>query len=615
MSAIAAPLLQTFGASADTFINSAHPDNNNGASTTFFTGESGEGGVMRGLLRFDMPAGLQGRASVTNATLTLTMAGLGSSGTTPGTAATETLRAVTEGWVEGTGAGSTSTTFTVGQACSGAGATWNQRNCSSSSWSTAGGTVAGTASATANYAGTIGGSCTFDSSANAAMLLDVQGWIDSPGSNFGWRITSSTEGTAGLAQRFYSKESGVGSSPSLSVTYACKSGFESVGNNCTTCTTAALAACVTSQGNGCNDSGAPSTTYTCSCSNPAYVNDVGNQACVNKNDCASNHCVDGGDSAASCTDQVAPASGYACVCSAGFSFDGTTCVLACGNGSDPCGAGGTCIAGASNWTCDCMAGWVTSGGGLPTCVQLDACTPAAMADCAVSSSGNSCIDEAPPSPDYHCGCGNPAYVAGTGGDAKPACVDLNACATNHCIDGGDSAAICTDHAAPAVGYDCTCDADYVSIGGVTPTCVLVPAPDAGSAESDAGSETADSGTKSGGMMTKDAGTTAKGGTGGSKGSTGGTGGSGTRVDAGGASPDAGSGSSKGTGGTPSADAGAPSSEQQDGGTHGGTKSAGGCGCRIQGGTGRGTSGFILMLVGLGIAVRRRRRSALASVVL
>jgi hypothetical protein len=608
VSSAAAPLSQAFGTSADTFINSAHTNNNNGASTTFFTGQSGQGGVMRGLLRFDLPAGLQERVTVTSATLTLTMAGLGSSGTTSGTAATETLRVVTQSWAEGNGAGTAMTEYTVGDACGGAvsGATWNQSNCPSTNWSTAGGTVAGSTSATGNTTAIpVGSPFVLASSTNAGMLSDVQAWIDMPSSNFGWRISSSTEATSGQAQRFYSKEAGGSLGPSLSVSYACKSGFADTGSGCTTCTSAALAACVSSQsGNSCNDPGAPSATYSCNCSNAAYASAPGNTACVDKNECAPNPCVSGGDSTASCTDQVAPATGYSCTCSAGFGFNGTTCVLACGNGADPCGAGGTCSASTSSWTCDCTAGWVTSGGALPTCVQLDACTPAGNTACVVSA-GNTCVDEAPPSVDYHCGCSNSAYVAGIGNDGKPACVAANACTTNHCRDSGDAAASCAVHAASA-GYDCSCSVGYVSSGGATPVCVVQSGGGNPGSGDDAGGSASDGGTDAGndsGAATNDSGPPTSGGTGGSTGGTGSS--SNTGVDAGRASSNAGNGSSKPSG-TPKVDAGTPSSSNEDAGAGSGKRGAGGCGCRVARGTKSGSSSTILLLVGLCLIARRLR---------
>ena len=115
------------------------------------------------------------------------------------------------------------------------------------------------------------------------MTADIQGWIDAPAGNNGWLVVSSTEAAAGgaQAQRFFSSEA-PSSLPSLSFTYACKSGFLASGNMCTTCTTSATSACAVAQGNSCIDSSPPATTYACSCSAPGYSAGTvgGNPACA-----------------------------------------------------------------------------------------------------------------------------------------------------------------------------------------------------------------------------------------------------------------------------------------------------------------------------------------------
>jgi MYXO-CTERM domain-containing protein len=218
-------LTQTLGSVADTFINSANPDNNNGTSPSIFTGENGQLGLMRGLLRFEMPAAWQGRATVTAVTLTMVTRGTGLTDSTPPTAATESLQSVTVSWVEGAGFGDGTSMNTVGQACGATGATWNQPDCAGGvAWS--GGSVSTSVSATAAVAATLGAVVTWDSAAagNTGMISDVQSWIDAPSSNVGWRLASTTEGTSGAAQRFYSREGSAAMGPSLSVILSCPSG-------------------------------------------------------------------------------------------------------------------------------------------------------------------------------------------------------------------------------------------------------------------------------------------------------------------------------------------------------------------------------------------------------
>jgi hypothetical protein len=223
---------QVVAASEDTFINSVNPDNNNGGSSSLFTGEDGHGGLMRTLIRFTMPAGLQGRASVTRAQLSVTVQALPFNQISK--VGVETLTAVSQPWVQGNGVGNDTYAYTVGQPCGGTvtGVTWNQTNCTTSTaWTAPGGTVAASASGQASTAGVAAGAAVvWDSSSKPTMTADVQGWIDSPATNNGWRILSDSEGSPGSAQRFYSIEAGY--APSLSITYTCKAGFVESGTSC-----------------------------------------------------------------------------------------------------------------------------------------------------------------------------------------------------------------------------------------------------------------------------------------------------------------------------------------------------------------------------------------------
>ena len=268
---------QMLAPSDDTFINSANPNNNNGGSASIYTGKSGQGGLMRGLIRFGMPTSLAGRVTVSNVQLNLTTRAVGSGA--PGTAATDSLFAITQAWVQGNGVGNAQTLFTVGQACT-VGATWIQASSPGTNWTPLGGAVVGASSASASVPAATGALVTWSA---PGMSADVQGWIDTPATNHGWRISSSTEVVSGQAQRFYSSESGT-SVPSLAITYNCKAGFLAIGNGCTTCTATANSNCAVPQGNACVDTGPPSTTYTCTCSNSAYVG-TGSAACIPLSSC------------------------------------------------------------------------------------------------------------------------------------------------------------------------------------------------------------------------------------------------------------------------------------------------------------------------------------------
>lgn len=225
-------LAPALAASADTFINSYVPDNNNGTSLSVYLGENGQKGLMRTLVRFQVPAAWQGHVTVTRAVLTMTTRGTGATETTPPTPATASLQAITVPWTEGPGFGDGPTSNTVGQACGTSGATWNQPDCAGGTpWT--GGTVSSTVSGTASVPDALEAAVTWDSSTagNAGMVADVQAWIDTPGTNQGWRISSSTEGSAGEAQRFYSREA-AGKGPVLTITAACTGGLAESDGGC-----------------------------------------------------------------------------------------------------------------------------------------------------------------------------------------------------------------------------------------------------------------------------------------------------------------------------------------------------------------------------------------------
>jgi hypothetical protein len=213
-------------ATSDTFINSGNPDNNNGASPSVYAGVDGHGGVMRGLIQFTLPVDLGGLATVTNVELKMTLRAFGNG--TAGPEVVESLYAVGERWMQGNGSGNVMTMNTVGEPCGGTvmGATWNEPNCAGGNgmgaWASPGGSVAATVSGQAVTTGVgVGGQVVWSSATpgNAAMITDVQGWLDAPSGNNGWRISSSDETTPSTGKRFYSTEAGGAVVPTLTIVY------------------------------------------------------------------------------------------------------------------------------------------------------------------------------------------------------------------------------------------------------------------------------------------------------------------------------------------------------------------------------------------------------------
>jgi hypothetical protein len=125
---------------------------------------------------------------------------------------TVTLYRVQANWGEGTsvapGGGGAGAPATPGDA------TWLHRFSPSTFWATPGGDFVGTASAAATLTGT--GPVTWSS---AGLLADVQSWVNSPSTNFGW-IVRGNEATAGTGIGFASRENfSTASRPSLVVTF------------------------------------------------------------------------------------------------------------------------------------------------------------------------------------------------------------------------------------------------------------------------------------------------------------------------------------------------------------------------------------------------------------
>jgi len=181
----------------------------NGAGISLFAGRTSSGSIRRALMMFDVSGMVPSGATIESASLTLNMtktnAGAG--------AQTMTLHPVRADWGEGASASS-------GQGGSGAtaqsgDATWLHTFFDTASWATPGGDFDDTASADATVDG-LG----FYTWTSAAMVNDVQDWLDRPGENFGW-ILVGNESSPVTTKRFDSRESFFeGNWPTLSITFS-----------------------------------------------------------------------------------------------------------------------------------------------------------------------------------------------------------------------------------------------------------------------------------------------------------------------------------------------------------------------------------------------------------
>jgi hypothetical protein len=189
---------------ADTTLQEAFPNNNQGDGTSFQAGGRRQGGRTRGLLEFDIAGNLPASAVISSASLSVTVVGVPSGGVN----SVFDLNRLLAGWGEGNGSDHGGSPGGAGQA------TWNNRLGSGSPWSTAGGDFFSTVSASRSITGF--GSFTFSSTAN--LVSDAQAWYNTPANNFGWLIRSESELTPTSIRRFASRND-TANSPVLTLTY------------------------------------------------------------------------------------------------------------------------------------------------------------------------------------------------------------------------------------------------------------------------------------------------------------------------------------------------------------------------------------------------------------
>jgi hypothetical protein len=182
-----------------------------GAGQYFFVGRTGQSGgasIRRGVIAFDVAGNIPAAATITNVTLTLSM-----SKTTAGAQTVALHRALAD-WGEGTSVGQGGGGGQGGPSTPGD-ATWIHTFYDDSLWATAGGDFSATPSATQSVSGL--GFYTWGST--AGMVADVQSWLDSPSTNYGW-VVKGNEGAARTAKRFDSRQnSNTNARPTLTITY------------------------------------------------------------------------------------------------------------------------------------------------------------------------------------------------------------------------------------------------------------------------------------------------------------------------------------------------------------------------------------------------------------
>jgi hypothetical protein len=208
----------TIGASKD---NTLYQDTagalSDGAGLHFFTGRTNGGFIRRGLIAFDVAGHIPPGATILTAELTLNMSQTSSLGQEI------YVHRVLADWGEGTsvaagneGGGAPATTGD---------ATWVHRFFNSQLWASVGGDFSPTVSDSLAVAPV--GRYTWGSTPR--MVSDVQGWLDTPSSNFGWILTGK-EDALQTTKRFDSKQNTVDSlRPRLVITYQGVTGVQEPG--------------------------------------------------------------------------------------------------------------------------------------------------------------------------------------------------------------------------------------------------------------------------------------------------------------------------------------------------------------------------------------------------
>ena len=202
----------TIGASKDnTLFQDPAGALSNGAGEFFFVGRIGPNGgslLRRGVIAFDIASALPAESIIESVTLDLHLsnANLG----VPQAAIS--LHTLLSDWGEGSSdagnPGGGGALATPGDA------TWVHRSFSATTWNSAGGDFAPASSATRSVGG-----IAFYSFSSAQMAADVQSWVTSPATNFGW-ILLGGESQLNSARRFDTREHPIEDNrPALTIIY------------------------------------------------------------------------------------------------------------------------------------------------------------------------------------------------------------------------------------------------------------------------------------------------------------------------------------------------------------------------------------------------------------
>lgn len=220
LSSLAAQTTVSLPCAADnTLYESATGSLSNGAGPGLYVGITGQPGVRRSLLRFDLTV-IPANAVVLAASLRINTVQTSFGGLVD-VYGHRALRAWGEGTSVAPGGGGGGTAATTGDA------TWLHTFYPNTLWTNPGGDFA----ATSSFTITTPPFGLASSAPSNAMVADVQAWIASPAANYGW-LLKTNEALAYVTRKIDSRQTQFGTPPSLSVTYVLPGQNATIGTGC-----------------------------------------------------------------------------------------------------------------------------------------------------------------------------------------------------------------------------------------------------------------------------------------------------------------------------------------------------------------------------------------------
>lgn len=199
LAAVAGASVIVLDPTKDTTLFENNPDNNLGGED-LAVGATAQGKRMRPLFFFDVAGAIPSGSTIDAVSLTFFV----TRNPFPGLiASTVGLHEALVDWTEGAGndaSGNNGVAALPGES------TWNSRAHGSTAWGLAGGQAGVDYVALASGTGAMNAPGEYTIPSTAALVADVQSWLDNPAGNFGYFMISANEATAGNGRRLASTE-------------------------------------------------------------------------------------------------------------------------------------------------------------------------------------------------------------------------------------------------------------------------------------------------------------------------------------------------------------------------------------------------------------------------